>query len=66
MPLFKLMTNSALPVAVRFIGEVLEGAAKPVDSDAEGVVQLKDQRQSDTKVIEIPLKNSGRRRTRRR
>jgi len=43
VPLFKLMTNIALPV-----------------------VQLKDQRQSDTKVIEIPLKNSGRRRTRRR
>ena len=37
MPLFKAMTNTALPWAVRFVGEVLEGVAQPVVSDAEGV-----------------------------
>ena len=44
---------------MRVIGEVLEGAGKPVGSDAQGVVQLRDQRRSDTKVIELPLKNAG-------
>ena len=57
--LFKPMTNSALPIAVRVIGEALEGAAKPVGSDAQRVVQLRDQRQSDTKVIELRLNNAG-------
>ena len=54
VPLFKVLTNSALPTAVRVIGEVLEGAAQPVGSDAEGVVQLEDQQQSDTKVVTLP------------
>jgi hypothetical protein len=30
------------------------GAAKPVGSDAEGVIQLEDQRKSDTKVARMP------------
>lgn len=54
VPVFKLLTNSALPRAVRVVGEVLEGAAKPVGSDAEGVVQLQDQRNSETTVITLP------------
>jgi hypothetical protein len=47
------MTNTALPRAVRAVGEVLEGAAKPVGSDADGVIQLTDQRQSDTTAVNI-------------
>jgi hypothetical protein len=35
---------------------VLEGAAKPVGSDAEGVVQLEDQRHAETKVIKLAPK----------
>jgi hypothetical protein len=54
VPLFKALTNSALPRAVRVVGEVFEGAAKPVGSDAEGVIQLKDQRGSDTTVVTVP------------
>src|ERR1700710_2397971 len=50
VPLFKVLTNTALPRAVRVVGEVLEGAAKPVGSDAEGVIELKDQRADDIKV----------------
>jgi hypothetical protein len=53
VPVFKMLTNTALPLAVRVVGEVLEGAAKPVGSDAEGVVSLEDQQQSQTKVIKI-------------
>ncbi|GLY67852.1 hypothetical protein [Amycolatopsis taiwanensis] len=48
VPVFKALTNSALPVVVRFVGEVFEGAAKPVGSDAEGVVELEDQGEADT------------------
>ena len=40
VPLIKILTNQALPVAVRAVGEILEGAAKPIGSDAEGVVRL--------------------------
>jgi hypothetical protein len=54
VPLYKILTNTAFPTAVRIVGEVLEGAAKPVGSDAEGVIVLEDQRASDTKVIRLP------------
>ena len=43
------------------VSEVLEGAAKPVGSDAEGVIELKDQQQSDTSVIEVAAKPTRRR-----
>src|SRR3954471_22878000 len=50
VPVFKALTNSALPPAVRVVGELLEGAAKPVGSDAEGVIQLEDQQQADART----------------
>jgi hypothetical protein len=53
VPAFKALTNTALPRAVRVVGEVLEGAAKPVGSDAEGVIQLRDQREPQKKVAKI-------------
>ncbi len=56
VPLYKVLTNTALPKAVRIVGEVLEGAAKPVGSDAEGVIVLEDQRNSDTTVIKATSK----------
>jgi hypothetical protein len=65
VPVFKAMTNSALPRPVRVVGEVLEGAAKPVGSDADGVVQLEDQSQAATKKATVVAKTSTRRRTNR-
>jgi hypothetical protein len=53
VPLYKVLTNTALPKAVRVVGEVLEGAAKPVGSDAEGVIVLEDQHEADTKVARV-------------
>jgi hypothetical protein len=49
---------------VRVVGEVLEGAAKPVGSDAEGVIVLEDQHEADTKVarVQTQRKRSPRRR----
>ena len=56
VPIFKALTNSVLPLPIRTVGEVLEGAAKPVGSDADGVVQLEDQRRAETKVIKLAPK----------
>jgi hypothetical protein len=52
VPVYKALTNSALPLPVRAVGEFLEGAAKPVGSDAEGVIQLEDQQKARTNVVE--------------
>lgn len=60
VPAFKVLTNSALPRAVRVVGEVLEGAAKPVGSDAEGVIMLEDQGVSETQIVELPKLHLGR------
>jgi hypothetical protein len=64
VPFYKVLTNTALPKAVRVVGEVLEGAAKPVGSDAEGVIVLEDQHEADTKVarVQTQRKRSPRRR----
>jgi hypothetical protein len=51
VPAFKALTNSDLPPAVRVVGEVLEGAAKPVGSDAEGVIGFRDQQAAQAKVV---------------
>ncbi|MFD2416887.1 hypothetical protein [Amycolatopsis pigmentata] len=66
VPVFKALTDSALPRVVRAVGEVLEGAAKPVGSDADGVVQLEDQGDAETSVVTLGRHNgaSGRRRAR--
>lgn len=53
VPAFKALTNTALPRAVRIVGEVLEGAAKPVGSDADGVIALRDQTADETKVATV-------------
>lgn len=53
VPASKVLTNSALPRAVRVLGEVLEGAAKPVGSDADGVILLTDQGNSDIDVVPV-------------
>jgi hypothetical protein len=52
VPVYKALTNSRLPRSVRAIGEVLEGAAKPVGGDAEGVVQVEDQQKARANVVE--------------
>jgi hypothetical protein len=54
VPIYKILTNTAFPRSVRIVGEVLEGAAQPVGSDAEGVIVLQDQHESETKVIRVP------------
>jgi hypothetical protein len=65
VPAFKALTNTALPRAVRIVGEVLEGAAKPVGSDADGVIQLRDQTADDTKVATVAPRAAVKRAARR-
>jgi hypothetical protein len=60
VPLFKALTNTAFPRPIRAVGEVLEGAAKPVGSDAEGVIQLIDQRQSPVTTVDVTPKTARR------
>jgi hypothetical protein len=60
VPVFKALTNTVLPAPVRVVGEMLEGAAKPVGSDAEGVIQLQDQDRSAATIT--PDKKSPSRR----
>lgn len=63
VPVFKALTNTTLPRTVRVVGEMLEGAAKPVGSDAEGVIQLKDQEQADARTDTASRKVSPGRRS---
>jgi hypothetical protein len=65
VPAFKALTNTAMPRAVRIIGEVLEGAAMPVGSDAEGVISLRDQRADDIGVKKAAPQAVAKRATRR-
>ena len=54
VPLIKILAERGSPIAVRFVAEVLLGAAKPVGSDAEGTVRLADpdRAQRDTRELE--------------
>jgi hypothetical protein len=63
VPLFKALTNTTFPPPIRAVGEVLEGAAKPVGSDAQGVIQLIDQRQSPVTTVEVRPRTATTRRT---
>lgn len=62
VPLFKVLTDTALPKSVRLVGEVFQGAAKPVGSDAQGVIHLRNQHEADTKVAQLHEKRSAARR----
>jgi len=42
VPLFNMLTNSGAPHGAQFLGQLLQGAAKPVGSDGEGTIQLDD------------------------
>ncbi|MGN6751608.1 MAG: hypothetical protein ACTHJJ_03550 [Intrasporangium sp.] len=46
IPVLRMLSNSAAPQPVRFVGEVLKGAAKPVGSDGEGTITLTDPEQA--------------------
>ncbi|MDT0264179.1 hypothetical protein [Jatrophihabitans lederbergiae] len=42
IPLVKMLGTPAAPAAVRFLGETLQGAAKPVGNDGEGTIRVSE------------------------
>jgi hypothetical protein len=58
VPLITILAERGSSIPVRFVAEVLEGAAKPVGSDAEGTVRLadRDRAQRDTQKVEAAAK----------
>lgn len=41
-PFLVMLTHRSLPVPIRFVGEALEGAARPIGGENDGYVQLQD------------------------
>src|SRR3954463_15675149 len=53
VPLFKVLTHRALPAPVRFVGEMIEGGAKPVGGDDDPSIQLIDRGKDEEEAREI-------------
>ncbi|WP_433028426.1 hypothetical protein [Actinomycetospora sp. CA-053990] len=49
-PFLVMLTHRSLPAPVRFLGEALEGAAKPVGGDDDGYVKLQDEQRDDERA----------------
>ena len=44
VPFLAMLTHRSLPGPIRFLGETLQGAGKPVGGDDDGYVKLQDER----------------------
>lgn len=53
VPLLKVLTHRSLPMPVRFVGETLEGASKPVGGDDDGYVKLEDEQLARERDVAI-------------
>lgn len=53
VPLFKVLTHRSLPAPIRFVGEVVEGGAKPVGGDDDPAIQLVDRGKDEEEAQEI-------------
>jgi hypothetical protein len=53
VPAIKALTHRSAPAAIRFVGEVLNGGAKPVGGDGDAVVHVDDDEQADLDAAEI-------------
>lgn len=56
VPFLAMLTHRSLPVPVRFIGETLEGAAKPVGGDDDGYVKLEDEQRERERAQAVAAK----------
>ena len=56
VPFLAMLTHRSLPVPVRFVGEMLEGAAKPVGGDDEGYVKLQDEQRERERAHSVAAK----------
>jgi hypothetical protein len=55
-PFLVMLTHRSLPAPVRFIGETLEGAAKPVGGDDDGYVKLEDEQRDAERARAVAAK----------
>jgi hypothetical protein len=55
-PFLTMLTHRSLPMPVRFIGETLEGAAKPIGGDDDGYVRLQDEQRDEERARAIAAK----------
>ncbi|MFC5064887.1 hypothetical protein [Actinomycetospora atypica] len=55
VPFLAMLTHRSLPVPVRFVGEALEGAAKPVGGDDDGYVRLRDERRDQERARAVAV-----------
>ncbi|MFP5346298.1 MAG: hypothetical protein ACLGIA_04645 [Actinomycetes bacterium] len=46
IPVFKMLGDEGNPQPVRFVGQLLQGAGKPVGSDGQGTVRLVEPRRA--------------------
>jgi hypothetical protein len=53
VPLIKILADPGSPTPVRFIAEILQGAAEPVGSDAEGTVRLAEPQRARRETAEL-------------
>jgi hypothetical protein len=53
VPFLVMLRHRSLPAPVRFVGEALEGAAKPVGGDDDGYVKLQDERREQERARAI-------------
>jgi hypothetical protein len=51
-----MLTHRSLPVPVRFVGEALTGAAKPIGGDDDGYVKLQDEQRDDERARAVAAK----------
>ena len=56
VPFLTMLTHRSLPVPVRFIGETLEGAAKPVGGGDDGYVKLRDEQRERERAQAVAAK----------
>lgn len=52
VPLAKMVMNSDVPPALQWIGQVVDGASKPVGGDAPGTIRLADPEQAIEEAVE--------------
>jgi hypothetical protein len=43
VPFLAMLTHRSLPTPIRFLGEALQGAGKPVGGDDDGYVKMRDE-----------------------
>jgi hypothetical protein len=55
-PFLVMLTHRSLPAPVRFVGETLEGAAKPIGGDDDGYVKLQDEQRDDERARAVAAK----------